>query len=110
MWVSLKWKEEERYLSSETLQRCVAVTIFVLSSFSHLHGDKRDEGWIAAKRGSPAVQLKVLQGKQEETWAAAGEEKEEKKKVRQMSELFSLPLPVCPLCACLSHFFFFISC
>lgn len=45
-----------------------------------LQGDRRVKSWTAAKRGRPAVQLKLLQAKQEETRGAIQEEKEKKKK------------------------------
>lgn len=48
--------------------------------FSLLQGDRRVKSWTAAKRGRPAMQLKLLQAKQEETRGAIEEEKEEKKK------------------------------
>lgn len=63
-----------------TVQYGLAVTIFVLPSFSLLQGDRRVKSWTPAKRGRPAMQLKLLQAKQEETQGAIEEEKEEKKK------------------------------
>lgn len=58
-----------------------------------LRGDRRVKSWTAAKRGRPAVQLKLLQAKQEETRGAIQEEKE-KKKVRDHFELHFFILPV----------------
>lgn len=58
-----------------------------------LRGDRRVKSWTAAKRGRPAVQLKLLQAKQEETRGVIQEEKE-KKKVRDNFELHFFILPV----------------
>lgn len=66
--------------ASEAVQYSLAVTIFVLPSFSLLQRDRRVKSWTAAKRGRAAMQLKLLQAKQEETQGAIEEEKEENKK------------------------------
>lgn len=56
------------------------------------------------------MQLKLLQAKQEETQGVIEKETEEKEKVRETSELFSLPLPVSLLSVsvCLSLFSYFL--
>lgn len=51
-----------------------------------LQGDRRVKSWMAAKRGRPTAQLKLLQAKQEETRGAIQEGKEGRK-VRDHFEL-----------------------
>lgn len=62
------------------LYSSLAVTIFVLPSFSLLQRDRRVKSWTAAKRGRPAMQPKLLQAKQEETKGASETDEEDKKK------------------------------
>lgn len=81
-----------------TFQNSLAVTIFVLSSFSFWQGDSEVESWRGAKRGRPAVQLKLLQAKQEETEGAIETEKKKKSETDIWALFFlslcpSLPLP-----------------
>lgn len=62
------------------------MTILDLPS-SLLQRERRVKSWTAAKRGRTAMQLKLLQAKQEETQGAIEEEKEEKKKGERHSAL-----------------------
>ncbi|XP_056278798.1 uncharacterized protein LOC130199374 isoform X8 [Pseudoliparis swirei] len=64
-----------------------------VTSWQSLEEDRRVKSWTIAKVGCPAMQLKLLQAKQEETRRAIKEEKEDKKNMSLPSLFLSLHPP-----------------
>lgn len=89
------------------MQYSLAVTIFVLPSFSlslSCEGTAESRVGRLPKEAGLPMQLKLLQAKQEETAGSDRRRKGGKEKVRETFQLPFLPLPVSLLCVCLCFF------